>query len=195
MAAPLKIAVFASGSGSNAENIAKYFQKKRTAKLALIVCNNAKAGVHTRAARLRIPVVKIGKHSFTNPDLLVETLKSEQIELIVLAGFLKLIPKELISAFPNRILNIHPALLPRFGGKGMYGKRVHQAVVDAGQKKSGITVHLVSEEYDEGQILEQVEVAIDDSDGAKEVEAKIRALEIEHFPKIIEEYLEILKYS
>ena len=195
MATAPKIAVFASGSGSNAENIAKHFQKKRTAKLALIICNNPGAGVHARAARMRIPVVKIGKHSFLNPKLLIETLRSEEIQLIVLAGFLKLIPADLIDAFPNRIINIHPALLPKFGGKGMYGARVHESVVEAKEKTSGITVHLVNKEYDKGQILEQIQVPLSASDTAPEVESKVRALEIEHFPRIIEEYLELINYS
>ena len=172
-----KIVVFASGSGSNAERIATYFSEKGSAQVSLILCNNLQAGVLERAKRLDIPS-------------LVFNRQAQQPELIVLAGFLWKVPENLITAYPNRILNIHPSLLPKYGGKGMYGDRVHQAVVANGETESGITIHYVNEHYDEGNILFQAKTQVLPTDTADTLAEKIHLLEYEHFPKVIEKWLE-----
>lgn len=183
------IAIFASGSGSNAENIVQYFRKTRTAKVGLIVCNNPEAGVIERAKRLRIPLVMMSKRAYNYPSLLLSTLQTEEIDFIVLAGFLWKISPEIIQAFEGKIVNIHPSLLPKFGGKGMYGNRVHTAVIDAGEQESGITIHHVNEHYDEGAVIFQAKSTVDSHDTADSLAEKIHALEFEHFPKIIEQLL------
>lgn len=183
------IAIFASGSGSNAENIIQYFRKTRTAKVGLIVCNNPEAGVIERAKRLRIPLVMMSKRAYNDAGLLLSTLKTEEIDFIALAGFLWKINPEIIQAFQGKIVNIHPSLLPKFGGKGMYGTRVHSAVLEAGETESGITIHHVNEHYDEGAVIFQAKTEVSSNETADSLAEKIHALEFEHFPKVIEQLL------
>ena len=184
-----KIVVFASGSGSNAERIATYFSEKGSAQVSLILCNNLQAGVLERAKRLDIPSLVFNRQAFYKTNVVLDVLKTQQPELIVLAGFLWKVPENLITAYPNRILNIHPSLLPKYGGKGMYGDRVHQAVVANGETESGITIHYVNEHYDEGNIIFQAKTTVLPTDTPDTLAEKIHLLEYEHFPKIIEKLL------
>lgn len=183
------IAIFASGSGSNAQNISEYFADKENVTVAVILTNNKNAHVIQRAKNLNIPVVVFNKNDFNQTDNVLNKLASFKIDLIVLAGFLWLIPDNLIKKFPNQIINIHPALLPKFGGKRMFGMKVHEAVKDAGEIESGITIHYVNEVYDEGEIIFQAKVNVEKTDGAENIAEKIHALEYEHFPQVIEELL------
>ncbi|MDR3194009.1 MAG: phosphoribosylglycinamide formyltransferase, partial [Tannerella sp.] len=148
-----KVAIFASGSGTNAENIARYFAANQQIEVSLLVSNNPKAGVHARMAGLGIPAVTFSKQAFVEGIPILKKLREYPVDWIVLAGFMTKIPVEILNAYPNRIVNIHPALLPKYGGKGMYGMHVHEAVVAAGEKESGITVHYVNGEYDEGRVI------------------------------------------
>ena len=184
------IVILASGSGSNAENIAQYFKDNTDVNVVAVFTNKAHAGVIERMKPLHVPVVVFDNADFKEPaqNVLAE-LKKYDADLIVLAGFLRKIPSTLIEAFPDGIVNIHPALLPKFGGKGMYGAKVHQAVFDAGENESGITVHLVNEQYDEGAIIDQKKCSINDHDTPQTIEAKVRQLEIDHFPEIIASYI------
>ena len=184
-----QIAIFASGSGSNAENIIQHFKKTRTAKVALIICNNPKAGVIDRAHRLRIPLVTISRRAYENSSLLLHTLKTEEIDFIVLAGFLWKIPTEVCQAYYQKMINVHPALLPKFGGKGMYGMNVHRAVLEAREKESGITIHQVNEHYDEGDILFQKSISTESCTSAEDLASRIHDLEYEFFPMVIEEQI------
>lgn len=186
-----RIAIFASGSGSNAENIAHYFENNASVTVSLILTNNANAYVLERAKKLGIPAKIFSKDEFLKSDEILHFLVENNINLIILAGFLLKIPENLIKKFSNKIINIHPALLPKFGGKGMYGNHVHKAVVAAGETESGITIHYVNEHYDEGKIIFQAKCAIIDTDTPEDVATKIHKLEYEHFPKVIEELLRI----
>lgn len=179
-----RLAIFASGSGSNAEKIADYFRGNPEVHIELILCNNPKAGVIERASRLDIPLQLFDREQFRNGWVL-ELLKEKQIDWIILAGFLWLIPSDMVRAFPNRMVNLHPALLPKFGGKGMYGHFVHEAVVAAGEKESGITIHFVNEHYDEGNIIFQAAFEVSPTDTPDDVARKGQRLEHEHFPKVI----------
>lgn len=183
-----KIAVFASGSGSNAENLAHYFSGNDQIEIARIYSNRTDAFVHERARNLSIPSETFSRSQFKSDEFVVK-LQEEGITCIVLAGFLWLIPETLINAFDERIINIHPALLPDFGGKGMYGSRVHEAVIESGSKESGITIHLVNEKYDEGKHLFQAKTTLTDADDPDSLAKRIHELEYEHFPKVIENYL------
>ena len=183
------IAIFASGSGTNAEQIAKYFAEKQTAKVSLILTNNKNAYVLERAKKLNIPSRIFTREEFYKSDNILGLLKENNIEMLVLAGFLWLIPDNLIKAYPNKIVNIHPALLPKYGGKGMYGSKVHEAVIEAGDKESGISIHYVNEKYDEGKIIFQAKVNIEAGDTAETLAQKIHGLEYEFFPKIVEEVI------
>ncbi|WP_436514430.1 phosphoribosylglycinamide formyltransferase [Ekhidna sp. To15] len=183
----INLAILASGSGSNAENIAKYFEADTHIQVKMILSNKANAFVHERAKKLDIPSFTFNKEEFQN-DSFIKQL--ENIDYIILAGFLWLIPGYLVKAFPNRIINIHPALLPKYGGKGMYGNKVHEAVVASGEKESGITIHLVNEEYDKGKILFQAKCKVDPNDSPEELAQNIHALEYEHFPRVIEDYIQ-----
>ena len=182
------IVILASGSGSNAENIVKYFWGNKNVHFPLIISNKEDAFVHERARNLGIPSYTFKKVDFENGKVL-DVLKKQQVNLIVLAGFLLKVPDNLLQAYPNRIINIHPALLPKFGGKGMYGSHVHEAVVAAKEKESGITIHYVNENYDEGQIIFQAKCKILPTDSPNDVAKKIHALEYEYFPQIIEQIL------
>lgn len=184
-----KIAVFASGSGSNAENIFNYFKNNDNVTISLILTNNPNAGVIERANRLNIPFVVFDKNAFKNTNEIVMLLQENNIDLVVLAGFLWLIPENLIEAFPNKIVNIHPALLPKYGGKGMFGDNVHKAVVEHKETETGITIHFVNQHYDEGKVIFQAKCKVLPTDTFEEVASKIHALEYEHFPKVIAELL------
>ncbi len=184
-----KIAIFASGSGSNAENIANYFKDNNNLEISLVLTNKADAYVLERVKKLNIPSVIFNRQQFTKTNEIVTLLQEHQIDLVVLAGFLWLIPENLIQAFPNKIVNIHPALLPNYGGKGMYGMNVHNAVVKNKESKTGITIHYVNERYDEGESIFQAECEVLPTDTPEEVAQKVHTLEYEHFPKVIDRIL------
>lgn len=181
----VNIAIFASGSGSNAENISNYFKDKDGVSIRLIISNKADAFVHKRAEVLGIKSVTFSKDSFENSDLVLDCLKENKINFIVLAGFLLKVPQNLIDAYPQRIINIHPALLPKFGGKGMYGDNVHKAVVAAREPESGITIHYINENYDEGAIIFQARCDVLPDDTYQDVAEKVHQLEYLHFPPVI----------
>jgi phosphoribosylglycinamide formyltransferase 1 len=183
-----KLVIFASGAGSNTQKIIDYFKEKTTAGIVLIVTNNPKAGVLEIAAREKIPVLLLEKNEFKESGYL-EEIKKQDPDLIILAGFLWKIPQILIQNFPDKIINIHPALLPAFGGKGMYGNAVHEAVVAAGEKESGITIHFVDEKYDHGQTIFQARCTVDENESAETLAKKIHLLEHQFYPKTIEELL------
>lgn len=183
------IIIFASGKGSNAESIIQYFQQSGAAGVSLIVCNKLEAGVLDIARQHNIPFLIINKQSL-GELLLVEQIREHHPDIIVLAGFLLKIPESLTKAFPNKIINIHPALLPNYGGKGMYGFNVHRAVVAAGEKESGITIHFVNEHYDEGRVVMQARCSISKEDTAEILAEKISRLEKSFFPKTIEYLLQ-----
>jgi phosphoribosylglycinamide formyltransferase-1 len=183
-----KIVIFASGSGTNAENIVLYFNKIEVAKVIYIFSNNANAKVLERAKNLNIPTEFFSKEDFSG-DKVLQKLKNIQPDLIILAGFLLKFPQNCIEAFPNKIINIHPALLPKFGGKGMYGMNVHRAVVENNESETGITIHYVNENYDEGNIIFQKSVPLLGNETPEEVAAKVYELEQKWFPEVIENIL------
>ncbi|MFY0252842.1 phosphoribosylglycinamide formyltransferase [Chitinophaga sp. 30R24] len=183
------IAIFASGAGSNAQKIIDHFRGSDKARVALIVCNKPGAGVLAIAAHEGIPSILIEREGFFHSDKYVQLLKEQQTDLVVLAGFLWKIPANLVQAFPNRIINIHPALLPKYGGKGMYGHFIHEAVVAAGEKESGITIHYVNEKYDDGEMILQERCIITPDDTPETVAQKVQALEHQWFPVIVERLL------
>ena len=187
--APIHIAIFASGAGSNARKIIEHFEKKDLPiKVSLIVCNVPGAGVIEIAKEKGIPTLMINKADFASTGY-VESLHNSEIQFIVLAGFLWKVPEVLVKAYPKAIINIHPALLPKYGGKGMYGSRVHEAVIAAGEKESGITIHWVNEHYDEGAIIYQASCPIDAGETPATLANKIHALEHAHFAPTIEQLL------
>jgi len=181
-----QIAIFASGAGSNAEKIIDYFRHHADITISLIVCNKPGAGVLDIAHKAGIPTLLIEKETFFRGSAYLDELKEKGIGFIVLAGFLWKIPAALVKAYPGRIINIHPALLPGYGGKGMYGRFVHEAVVKAKETETGITIHYVDEFYDHGQVIFQEKVAVTPDDTPETVAQKVHQLEHEHFPKIIE---------
>lgn len=185
----ISIAIFASGAGSNAQKIITHFKGDEAVTVALVVCNKPGAGVLNIAAAENIPTLLIEKEQFFRGDHYLPVLKQYGIEFIVLAGFLWKIPGGLISAYPNKIVNIHPALLPKYGGKGMYGQFVHQAVIDAGDKESGISIHFVDELYDHGNIIFQARCPVMETDTPESLAAKIHALEHTHFPVVVSQVL------
>ena len=180
-----RLAIFASGSGSNAENLIRFFANSSHISITRIFCNNANAGVIQRAEKLGVPVTVFSRDDFYNSQHIINQLIDDKTDIIILAGFLWLIPQNLIAQFPNRIINIHPALLPNYGGKGMYGARVHEAVIANGETQSGITIHLVDEIYDNGKILFQASCEITPNDTPETLAHKVHALEYEHFPKVV----------
>lgn len=184
-----KIAILASGSGSNAENIFNYFSKHEFIKVSLLLTNNADAFVIKRARRFNVSTKIFNKIEYRESTIILNWLEEYKITHIVLAGFLWLIPQYLIEAYPSRIINIHPALLPKFGGKGMYGIKVHEAVKLAGEKETGITIHLVNENYDEGEILFQGKCAVGENASPEEISQCVQLLEHQHYPRIIEEWI------
>ncbi|MEA4986134.1 Phosphoribosylglycinamide formyltransferase [bioreactor metagenome] len=181
-----KIALFASGSGSNVENIVRYFAGKKTVEFPLILSNKQDAFVHERAKMLGVPSVTFSRDEFADGRKIVSLLDKYEVDFIVLAGFLLKVSLPILEAYPNKIINIHPALLPKFGGKGMYGHHVHQAVVDAGETHSGITIHYVNEQYDEGSIIFQATCEVSVGDTPDMVADKVHALEYRYFPEVIE---------
>ncbi len=186
---PTNIAIFASGTGSNAQKIIDHFRKHSYIKISIIVCNNPAAGVLQIAATEGIPFLLIEKERFFRGDAYIKELKQYDIGFIVLAGFLWKIPSSLINIYPGRIINIHPALLPKYGGKGMYGHSVHEAVIGAGETESGITIHYVDDVYDNGKIIFQAHCPILSADTAQSLGQRIHQLEHEHYPRIIENLL------
>lgn len=180
-----KIALFASGSGSNAENIIEYFSESRELLFPIIVSNKSDAFVHERARRLGIPSYTFSAAQFREGTAIIELLQANAIDFIVLAGFLLKIQAPILQAYPNKIINIHPALLPKYGGKGMYGHHVHQAVVAAGERESGITIHYVNENYDEGAIIFQARCELTPFDTPETVAEKVHQLEYKYFPETI----------
>ena len=182
-----RIAIFASGAGTNAENLILYFNAHKEIHISLIVCNKPGAGVIEKAENLGVPTLMVNREDWKYATRVVEWLKMNSIDFIVLAGFLWLIPAELIQAYPNRILNIHPALLPKYGGKGMYGANVHEAVHKNRESESGISIHFVNEKYDEGEVAFQKSFQIIPSDTPQSIAQKVHELEYEYFPKVVED--------
>jgi len=187
-----RIAIFASGSGTNAENIIKYFSTRETAKVTLVLSNMQKAYVLQRAATLKVKSVFFDREEFYGSGKVSRILMNEGIDFVVLAGFLWLVPDDILEAYENRIVNIHPALLPRYGGKGMFGEKVHKAVIDQRDSESGITIHYVNKNYDEGGIIFQAKCRVEDSDTPETLASKVHALEYEHFPVVIEDLIKKL---
>jgi len=188
-----RIAIFASGSGSNAQKIMEHFKRSTVAEVALILTNNPEAYVLQRADNFEIPSHVFDRQEFYHSDDVIRLLKNLQIDLIVLAGFLWLIPQSLLQAFPNKIINIHPSLLPKYGGKGMYGDRVHKAILAAKEEESGITIHFVNEAFDEGEMIHQSRFKIEPEDDLEMVKFKGQQLEHMHFAKVIEGLLKKMK--
>jgi phosphoribosylglycinamide formyltransferase-1 len=188
-----RIAIFASGSGSNAQKIMEHFKNNAFAEIVLVLTNNPEAYVLQRADNFEIPTHIFNRAAFYNSNEIIRLLENLKTDLIVLAGFLWLIPLNLLEAFPNKIINIHPALLPNYGGKGMYGDHVHKAVLAAGEKESGITIHYVNEHFDEGEIIQQFRFKIEPNDQLENVRFKIQHLEHQHFPKVIENLVKKMK--
>jgi len=188
-----RIAIFASGSGSNAQKIMEHFKSSAEAEVVLILTNNPQAYVLQRADNFEVPSHVFTRQEFYETDDVIRLLKNLQADLIVLAGFLWLVPVSLLKAFPNKIINIHPALLPKFGGKGMYGDHVHRAVLAAKEDESGITIHFANEHFDEGEILHQSRFKIEPNDDLKTIKFKVQQLEHQHFPRVIEALLKKMK--
>lgn len=185
-----KILIFASGSGTNAQNIIEYFNELVEKKVSLVFSNNKDAKVLDRAKNLGVDTVVFTREDLYQNSKVIEMLANEKPNLIVLAGFLWLIPSSIIKKFPNKIINIHPALLPKYGGKGMYGMHVHRAVIDNNETESGITIHFVNEEYDAGDIIFQATCPVEKDDTPDLLAQRIHKLEHEHFPKVIEKVLD-----
>ena len=186
----IRIAIFASGSGTNAQRIVEYFRGKNSpVQVGLILSNNPKAYVLERARILDVPVHIFSREEFYEIETIRELLRHQSVEYIVLAGFLWLIPIYLLKAYRDKILNIHPALLPGYGGKGMYGMKVHEAVINAHEPESGISIHLVNEKYDEGKILFQAKCPVDKTDTPESLASKIHQLEYRYYPEVIENFI------
>ena len=188
-----RIAIFASGSGSNAQKLMEYFKDHPDAEIALVLTNNPDAFVIQRADNFEIPSHVFDRHEFYNTENIIDLLKTLKIDLIVLAGFLWLIPKNLIHEYPGRIVNIHPAILPKFGGKGMYGDHVHKAVLKADEPEGGITIHYVNENYDEGEYIYQARYRIEKADNLEMIKFKGQQLEHLHYPRIVEAIVKKIK--
>lgn len=188
-----RIAIFASGSGSNAQKIMEHFKKHHDAEVAIVLTNNPEAYVLQRADNFEVPSHIFTRHEFYQTDEIIQLLKNLQVDIIVLAGFLWLIPQNLLKAFPNKIINLHPALLPKYGGKGMYGDNVHKAIMEAGDAESGITIHFVNENFDEGEIIHQSRFHIEKDDDLEMIKFKGQQLEHVHYPKVIEHLLKKMR--
>ena len=181
------LAIFASGTGSNATKIVEYFRNSNHINVSLIVSNKSKAGVLRMAEENEIPTLILNRQEFYETESILEKLNTYSIDYLILAGFLWLIPKCLVQAFENRIINIHPALLPKYGGKGMYGMHVHRAVKEAREKESGMTIHFVNEQYDDGAIIYQAKCSLEENDSPDDIARKVLKLEHTYFAKVIEE--------
>lgn len=184
-----KIILFASGSGSNVENIANYFKLRKDVTICCVLTNKSDAKVIERCNRLEINALFFNRQAFSKSDFILNMLQSLEPDLIVLAGFLWKIPEAITNAFPKQIINIHPALLPKYGGKGMYGMNVHNAVKKQKETETGITIHYVNAQYDEGAIIKQAKASIANNDTAEDIASKVHQLEYEYFPKVIDEIL------
>ena len=186
-----RLSVFASGSGSNAEKFFEYFKGHPSIEIVSVFTNNKSAGVIQRSERFGIPHYIYNRSYWADGELVIEQLEKERVDFIVLAGFMLLIPEALVKRFSNKIFNIHPALLPKYGGQGMFGMHVHQAVKDAQEEETGITIHFVNEVYDQGEILYQETVSISPTDSAEDIAKKVLAIEHKNYPKVVER--EVLK--
>jgi phosphoribosylglycinamide formyltransferase-1 len=184
-----RIVIFASGSGTNAENLIKFFHNRDNASVIQVLTNNPHAKVLERCKKLNVSALSFNKIAFYATDHVLNLLQSVNPDMIILAGFLWKFPEHIIAQFPNKIINIHPALLPKYGGKGMYGSRVHEAVVANQETETGITIHYVNEHYDQGTIIFQAKCDVFPADSAADVATKIHELEMEHFPKVVEKIL------
>ena len=185
----INIAIFVSGGGTNCENLIQYFKEKTWVKTTLVVSNRPDAYALVRAASHNVPTTVVNKAMLNDPDVMLPLLEQYRVDFIVLAGFLPLIPDFLIEAFPRKIINLHPALLPKYGGKGMWGHHVHEAVKAAGETETGMTVHYVSNVCDGGEIIRQFRVALTPDDTADDIAEKEHQLEMAHFPTVVEEVL------
>ncbi len=185
-----KLALFASGHGTNVQQIMDYFKDSNNIKIDVVIVNKKDSYARERAKNMGVDNLYFNRDDFYNSDKVLEELKKREIDMIVLAGFLLLIPQNLIDNFPNAIINIHPALLPKYGGKGMYGHFVHETVIANKEKESGITIHYVNDRYDEGQTIFQAKCEVSPNDTPDDLAAKIHLLEKEYFPKVIESILE-----
>lgn len=184
-----RIVIFASGSGSNAENLIKFFHNRDNASVIQVLTNNPHAKVLERCKKLKVSALSFNRIAFTEREDVLNILKASKPDLIVLAGFLWKFPESIISEFPNKVINVHPALLPKFGGKGMYGSHVHEAVVANKETETGITIHYVNEHYDDGATIFQAKCKVEENETPQDVAAKIHELEMEHFPKVVEKLL------
>ena len=185
-----KIVIFASGSGTNAENIIKHFQKSENIEVVAVLSNRRSAGVLKKAHDLGVKSLLFDKEALYHTNDILNILKDMKPDLIVLAGFLWLFPSKIIKEFPDKIINIHPALLPKYGGKGMYGAKVHESIIANKEKESGISIHYVNEKYDEGNIIFQATTSIENHDTPESLAGKIHELEYRHFPEVIQQLLE-----
>lgn len=188
-ARPHRVAIFVSGNGTNCENIIRYFAQSTTIQISLVLSNKSDAYALTRAKRLGVPTIIVPKKDFNDASILLPILQSNDIDFIILAGFLLMIPNFLIAAFPKRMINIHPALLPKFGGKGKYGHHVHEAVKAAGETETGFTVHWVSDVCDGGEIIAQYRTPLDSTDTVEDIAEKEHQLEMKYFPSVIEKVI------
>ncbi len=184
-----RIVIFASGSGTNAENLIKFFHNSDNASVIQVLTNNPHAKVLDRAKKLKVSALSFNKIAFSETEDVLNILKSSNPDLIILAGFLWKFPESILNVFPDKVINVHPALLPKYGGKGMYGMHVHKAVVDNNESETGITIHYVNEHYDEGAIIFQAKCKVNNNDSAADVAAKIHELEMEYFPKVVNDLL------
>ncbi|MFT4682015.1 MAG: phosphoribosylglycinamide formyltransferase-1 [Flavobacteriales bacterium] len=184
-----RIAIFGSGGGSNAHCILEYLNDYLEIEVSLILSNKAGAGIFNHALEFGVPTLLLNRQEFYESETLLNLLSEKEVDLIVLAGFLWLIPEYLIQAYPDKIINVHPALLPKFGGKGMYGMNVHRAVKEAGESESGITIHTIDEEYDRGKILYQEAVGLDGTESPEQIAAKVLKVEHANFARVVAEYL------
>ena len=183
-----KIAIFASGEGTNAENIIRYFQEKGSAEIVMVITNRQHAGVRERTRKLGIESLYAPAADFRNGKVL-QLLQEQQIDYIILAGFLLMVPEDMLEQFPNRIINIHPALLPKHGGKGMYGHKVHEDVIAHGEQESGITIHYINKEYDKGETIFQAKCPVLPEDTPDTLASRVHVLEYQYFPQIIEDVI------
>lgn len=188
-----RIAIFASGSGSNAQKIMEHFKKHPDAEVAIVLSNNPNAYVLQRADNFEVPSHVFDRFDFYKTNAVVDLLRKMEIDIIVLAGFLWLIPENMLKAYPNKIINIHPALLPKYGGKGMYGDHIHKAVIENRDSESGITIHFVNENFDEGEIIYQARFRIEKDDDIEIIKFKGQQLEHLHYPRIVESLLKKMK--
>ena len=185
-----RLAIFASGSGTNTENIMHFFRPKNNIDVSLVLCNKPGAKVIERAEKLGVETIVFSRDDLYHNGRVIQALRDHQITHIVLAGFLWLVPGSLVKEYPGAIVNIHPALLPKYGGKGMYGAKVHETVIANREPESGITIHYVNEKYDDGNIIFQAKCALDENETPESLAAKIHQLEYDHFPRIIEMVIE-----